>query len=313
METATSPCAVSAVIWAIAISVTARFRITCIPSPVPFLSEFNYAPEGIMVGGQRYPILYMRWIDGPTLDLYVGEMLHRREVLLHLAAEWLRVISALQTSGMAHGDLQHGNVIVDHGQLRLIDHDGIFVPAMSGWSASEVGHQHYQHPQRTARHFDASLDNFSAIVIYLSLLALAEEPKLWAEYHDENLLFTKADFLDPAASNLFAKVRELGSECARLADILATAAAGPPDAVPHLLDLVQATPSRLPTWMTAPANIEPTLQTREVVQEATGNASTLAGFRGTSTASNDLFPQLRLRTQCNRSSVRRLTLLRFPR
>jgi hypothetical protein len=236
-------------------------------APLPYLADFNYAPEGIMVGGQRFPILYMNWIEGPTLDLYVGEMLHRREVLLHLAAEWLRVINALRTSGMAHGDLQHGNVIVDHGQLTLIDHDGIFVPAMSGWSASEIGHQHFQHPQRTAQHFDASLDNFSAIVIYLSLLALAERPNLWAEHHDENLLFTKADFLDPAASSLFAKVRELGSECSQLADILATAASGPPSAVPSLLDLVQTSASRLPSWMTAPENIEPTLQTREVVQE----------------------------------------------
>lgn len=235
-------------------------------SPAPCLTEFSYASEGIMVGGQRYPILFMRWIEGPTLDLYVGEMLQRREVLQHLAAEWLRVVSALQTSGMAHGDLQHGNVIVDHGRLRLIDHDGIFVPKMDGWSASEVGHQHYQHPKRTARHFDESLDNFSSIVIYLSLLALVERPGLWKEYHDENLLFTKSDFLDPAASQLFGKVKELGGECSRLADILVTAAAGPPNAAPRLLDLVQTT-SRLPSWMTAPADLEPTLQTREVVQE----------------------------------------------
>ena len=235
-------------------------------APVPYLTNFSYAPDGIMVGAQRFPILFMNWIEGPTLDLYVGEMLRRRDVLLHLASEWLRVISALQTSGIAHGDLQHGNVIVDHGRLRLIDHDGIFVPAMAGWTASEVGHQHYQHPQRTARHFDASLDNFSSLVIYLSLLALAERPDLWQDYHDENLLFTKADFLDPASSTLFAKVRELGTEHSRLADILATAAAGPPDAVPQLLDLVQ-TSSRLPAWMTAPADLEPTLQTREVVPE----------------------------------------------
>lgn len=237
-------------------------------APVPFLTDFTYAPDGIMVGGQRFPILFMNWIEGPTLDLYVGEMVHRRDVLLHLASEWLRVVTALRTSGMAHGDLQHGNVIVDHGQLRLIDHDGIFVPAMRGWSASEIGHQHFQHPQRTAQHFDANLDNFSTIVIYLSLLALAERPKLWSEYHDENLLFTKADFLDPWASSLFAQIREIGTECTRLADILATAAAGPPDAVPHLLDLVQSSTSRLPTWMSAPSDMEPTLQTREVVHEA---------------------------------------------
>ena len=231
--------------------------------PVLCLSDFRYAPEGILVGGQRYPILFMKWIDGPTLDLYVGEMLHRRDVLLHLADEWLRVVSALEASGVAHGDLQHGNVIVEHGQLRLIDHDGIYVPAMNGWSASEVGHQHYQHPHRSAQHFDASLDNFSALVIYLSLLSLAERPTLWQEHHDENLLFTKADFHDPAASTLFTKIREIGTEHTRLADILANAASGSPNAVPRLLELVQA-PSRLPTWMTAPADLETETKTREV-------------------------------------------------
>jgi predicted Ser/Thr protein kinase len=233
--------------------------------PVGCLSEFRYAPEGILVGGQRYPILFMRWLDGPTLDLYVGEMLHRRDVVLHLADEWLRVVMALEASGIAHGDLQHGNVIVEHGQLRLIDHDGIFVPAMNGWSASEVGHQHYQHPHRTAQHFDKSLDNFSALVIYLSLLSLAERPTLWQEYHDENLLFTKADFQDPSASTLFQKIKEIGTEHCRLADVLANAASGPPDAVPRLLDLVQA-PSRLPAWMTAPADLETETKTREVAR-----------------------------------------------
>jgi predicted Ser/Thr protein kinase len=233
--------------------------------PVACLSEFRYAPEGIMVAGQRYPILFMKWIDGPTLDLYVGEMIERREVLLHLADEWLRVVSALEASGIAHGDLQHGNVIVEHGQLRLIDHDGIYVPAMDGWSASEVGHQHYQHPQRTAPHFDRNLDNFSALVIYLSLLSLAERPTLWQEYHDENLLFTKADFQDPSSSTLFAKIREIGTEHNRLADVLANAASGPPNAVPRLLDLVEA-PSRLPAWMTAPADLETEIKTREVTR-----------------------------------------------
>jgi predicted Ser/Thr protein kinase len=231
--------------------------------PVPYLSEFSYMPEGIMVGGQRFPILFMKWIDGPTLDLYVGEMLHRREVLLHLADEWLRVVSALHASGIAHGDLQHGNVIVEHGQLRLIDHDGIFVPAMSGWPACEVGHQHFQHPQRTAQHFDANLDNFSSLVIYLSLLALAERPQLWQEYHDENLLFTKSDFQNPSASTLFARIQEIGAEHCRLADALAGAASGPPTAVPRLLDLVQPT-SRLPSWMTAPVDLEAPTRTREV-------------------------------------------------
>ena len=236
-------------------------------SPVSYLSEFSYASEGILVGGNRFPILFMNWIEGPTLDLYVSEMLHRQDVLLHLSEEWLRLLNALQASGIAHGDLQHGNIIVEHGQLRLVDHDGIFVPKMIGWSASEVGHQHYQHPQRDAQHFDEKLDRFSSLVIYLSLLALAEQPGLWQEYHDENLLFTKADFANPDSSPLFQKIREIGPEHARLTDALAAAAAGPPDAVPCLLDLVQ-TRTTLPAWMTAPADLDTKTRTREVAAPA---------------------------------------------
>ena len=234
-------------------------------SPVGHLSEFSYAPEGILVGGNRFPILFMNWIEGPTLDLYIGEMLQRSDVLLHLADEWLRLLNALRTSGIAHGDLQHGNIIVEHGQLRLVDHDGIFVPKMEGWIASEVGHQHYQHPRRNAQHFDANLDTFSSLVIYLSLLSLAERPELWQEHHDENLLFTKADFLDPVASSLFQKIREIGPDHSRLADVLAEAATGEPSKVPDLLDLVTAK-SGLPSWMTAPAGIDATIKTREVIR-----------------------------------------------
>lgn len=236
-------------------------------SPVSYLSNFAYAPEGILVGGNRFPILFMQWIEGPTLDLYIGEMLKRPDVLLHLSEEWLRLLGALRESGMAHGDLQHGNIIIEHGQLRLVDHDGIFVPAMEGWSASEVGHQHYQHPRRAAQHFDSKLDDFSALVIYLSLLSLAERPSLWQEHHDENLLFTKTDFADPASSELFKKIRELGPETAKLADVLADAATGPPEEVPCLLDLVQAK-SKLPSWMTAPVDLDGTTKTREVAMQA---------------------------------------------
>jgi hypothetical protein len=236
-------------------------------SPVSYLSTFTYAPEGILVGGNRFPILFMQWIEGPTLDLYIGEMLNRPDVLLHLSEEWLRLLSALRAAGIAHGDLQHGNIIVEHGHLRLVDHDGIFVPAMAGWTASEVGHQHYQHPHRTAEHFDGDLDNFSSFVIYLSLLSVAERPSLWQEHHDENLLFTKSDFADPASSELFKKIRDLGPEHARLADVLANAASGAPGEVPSLLDLVEAK-SKLPTWMTAPAGIDATTKTREVAMQA---------------------------------------------
>jgi hypothetical protein len=143
---------------------------------------------------------------------------------------------------------------------------------MNGWPACEVGHVHFEHPHRTAEQFDANLDNFSSLVIYLTLLSLAERPSLWEEYHDENLLFTKGDFVDPSSSSLFAKIREIGTEHARLADVLANAAAEPPAATPRLSDLVNA-PSRLPSWMTAPVDLETAPKTREVerTDALTGN------------------------------------------
>jgi hypothetical protein len=184
-------------------------------------------------------------------------------VLIHLSQEWLRLIASLREAGIAHGDLQHGNIIVDHGSLRLVDHDGMFVPQMERWKASEVGHQNYQHPLRDAENFDANLDNFSAIAIYLALISLAEQPELWQQFHDENLLFNKTDFLDPAQSPLFAKIMGIGPEHRRLAETLAQAAAGPPAAVPSLVDLVNLKPG-LPSWMNAPANLETRTKTREL-------------------------------------------------
>lgn len=231
--------------------------------PVAFLSDFRYATEGILVNGHRYPILFMDWIEGPTLDLYIEEMVHRKEVLLHLSREWLKLIAGLRGAGIAHGDLQHGNIIVEHGRLRLVDHDGIFVPTMLHSSSSEVGHQHYQHPSRDPDFFDSTLDNFSAIVIYLTLISLAEQPDLWSQYHDENLLFTKSDFIDPGSSSLFAKIRSIGTEHHRIAETLAAAASDRPETVPSLLDLVGNRISGLPTWMSSPVGLESQTKTRE--------------------------------------------------
>jgi hypothetical protein len=229
---------------------------------IPALPRFKYFSYGILVAGRRYPTLIMQWLEGATLDVYLEDVIDRPDVLWHLADEWLKLMSRLRDAGVAHGDLQHGNIIVAQGQLRLIDLDGMFVPAMAGLQASEVGHQHFQHPARDATHFDANIDNFSALVIYLSLISLAEQPELWGEYHDENLIFTKEDFLNPASSTLLAKIKTLGTEHRQLAEILETSAALDPSETPCIVDLVSPK-SKLPAWMVAPLDIEVQERTRE--------------------------------------------------
>src|SRR6185436_8093503 len=71
------------------------------------------------------------------------------------------------------------------------------------------------------------------------------------------------DFIDPTASELFAKIRQLGAEPCRIAEILQHAATGDPATVPGLLDLVSVK-STLPAWMTAPLDLELKTKTREV-------------------------------------------------
>jgi hypothetical protein len=229
------------------------------------LPRFKYLPRGILVTGRRYPVLVMEWVEGPTLDVYLDEAVSRREALTHLADEWLRLVAALSEAEVAHGDLQHGNIIVERGQLRLVDLDGMYVPALEGFRASEVGHQHYQHPARDITHFSRDTDNFSALVVYLSLISLAERPELWREHHDENLLFTRADFTDPDASALFPKIEAIGEEHARLASALKLAARSHPSETPRLTELV-GKGSKLPTWINAPADIEVSGRTREVAR-----------------------------------------------
>ncbi len=229
---------------------------------IPALASFAYEPGGILVRGRRYPILFMEWIEGPTLDVYLDEVVTRQEILLHMADEWLKLIRALRDAGIAHGDLQHGNIIIERGNLRLVDLDGMFVPAMTGWTASELGHQHYQHPARDMRLFNQGMDNFSSLAIYLSLISLAERPGLWAEHHDENMLFTRSDFVEPASSALFSQIKGIGPEHRELAEVLERAAADDPAKAPSLLDLV-STRSTLPSWMVAPLDIVVAGRTRE--------------------------------------------------
>lgn len=227
------------------------------------LASFVFDHEGILVGGRRYPIVVMEWIEGPTLDLYIEQALSSKAMLQALADQWLRTVRGLREAQLAHGDLQHGNIIVRDGCFRLIDLDAMYVPGMLGWRSNELGHVHFQHPRRDLNCFDLGLDKFSALVIYLSIIALAEAPSLWQRYHDENLIFTRQDYIAPAASPLLAEVRRLGDTHRSLVEALEQALRGRPGDTPDLLELVKAR-SGLPAWMTQPiTDVKIEVRTRE--------------------------------------------------
>lgn len=177
---------------------------------LPFMVEFTWQNQGIRVRGKWFPILKMEWLNGQTLDQYIGQHLDST-ALRNLAMQFADIISAMKNVGIAHGDLQHGNILVVNNKLRLIDYDGMYVPALQGMTSHEIGHRNYQLPRRSERDFGPHIDSFSAWVIYLALMALSIKPTLWRELKggDEHLLFRKEDFDKPANSAVLRAIQQL--------------------------------------------------------------------------------------------------------
>lgn len=173
---------------------------------LPYWVKFDFMPKGIKVDGKWYPILKMEWIEGELLDHFVAKHLYDSKQLRQLAARWAIMIRHLEKAEIAHGDLQHGNILIVNEKIKLVDYDAMFVPALGGQLSREIGHPNYQHPARTANDFGFHIDRFSAWVIYLSLMALILNPNLWelVGAGNENLLFTKEDFVKPEDSLLLA-------------------------------------------------------------------------------------------------------------
>ncbi len=198
---------------------------------------FYYLEQGIKIKGSWYPILKMEWVEGRTLEKFLDENFNKKPLVLGLLKQFDAMILDLNRAGIAHGDLQHGNVIVTEQGLRLVDYDALYVPALDGWQSPEVGHPNFQHPLRSERNFDPNIDNFSAWLIHLSLLALSIDPELYrlAEGGDDSILFKRSDFLEPRKSDLFRILVEHPATELRQAGLMLTAMlAVEPSAIPSL-------------------------------------------------------------------------------
>lgn len=176
------------------------------------LVKFQYLKEGIRVHGYWFPILKMEWVDGETLDQILRKVSDPSR-LHDLSSKFRRMVSTLQDTGIAHGDLQHGNIMFVKEQLKLVDYDCMFAPQLLGLQSLELGHRNYQHPCRSKTHFGSYLDNFSAWLIHLSLEALIVDPALMrvAGGGDECIIFRYGDLINPDGSPIFKAMAHHGS------------------------------------------------------------------------------------------------------
>ena len=211
--------------------------------PAPCFTTFEYIRQGILVNGDWYPIVRMPWVEAPRLDAYLDECLRREAGLSPLLEEIIQLERLLRRHHIGHGDLQHGNLLVeaDSGRIVLVDYDGMYVPPLAGRLPEEDGHPNYQHPQRIQQgHYAEEVDRFSLLTLYLSVRALESDPSLWLEFHGaDNLLFTSHDFLLPGATRLWERLQDSpGPNVRALARDLIHCCRGPLDAVPTLTELL---------------------------------------------------------------------------
>ena len=195
---------------------------------LPYFVDFDYVPEGILVNGIRYPITRMEWAEGETLCDFIKSNLQNAGCLKTAAIEFQKMAAALHTHQISHGDLQDGNILFKRSgtdiEIKLIDYDSLFVPALRGQPDSIVGVPAYQHPQRIAGGGRANekVDYFSELVIYLSLLSLVEKPDLWHQFGatEKRLLFKAEDFKNPDQSDVFRELEKLSPDVKQLASKL---------------------------------------------------------------------------------------------
>ena len=196
--------------------------------PLPYFVEFEYVDNALQVyddDGNRQTIdaVRMEWVNGKNLVSYIDSVIsdsslseiEKSQKLRNLASCFKEMVYNLHQANIAHGDLQHGNIIIEaDDSIKLVDYDSVYVPTFTNENQVTSGMAAYQHPCRKVQKFKATKDDdyFSEQIIYLSLLCFAEDLSLWEpidERDEYSLLLTEADLSSLSNSLLYKRLCKL--------------------------------------------------------------------------------------------------------
>ncbi|MCX7788902.1 MAG: hypothetical protein N2442_14530 [Spirochaetes bacterium] len=183
------------------------------------------------------PAMVMDWSEGQTLGEWLRKHRGKPEKIEEFRAQFRRTMELLDKSGIAHGDLQLGNILVNRlDHPILVDYDGLSFFDEDTPPPIQGGHPNFQHPARSNDLPSSQLDRFPAITIELGLAAwvlFSKESWFISLVSDsDRLFFSRSDFLDPEHSEAFTRLKE----CPSLAQAVTT-----------LQTLCKSDPRNLPT------------------------------------------------------------------
>lgn len=145
----------------------------------PYIISIRYLDKELFVYTNQtteteFPVLLMDWVEGKTLDKYLCGNLDDKFALEMLTYRFSQLAQWLISQPFAHGNIKPDNILVrKNGSLVLVDYDGMYVPAMKGQKARELGSPDFRHPDRTMDDFNKHIDDFSLVLITLTLKAFS--------------------------------------------------------------------------------------------------------------------------------------------
>ncbi|MGA5078449.1 hypothetical protein ACPC37_12675 [Streptomyces griseoincarnatus] len=127
-------------------------------------TEVRYLEHGLWVRGQWWPVVLMEWVPGLRLTDWIDRLLDQRpgtagEELRCLAHRFAGAVYQMHRSGISHGDLQSGNVLVVPGtQVRFVDYDAMTAPGWLTPPRRENGHPDFRLPHEGERGPDGATE-----------------------------------------------------------------------------------------------------------------------------------------------------------
>jgi hypothetical protein len=186
---------------------------------LPWKVDCSFLDNEMIVNDVTFPVVKMEWIEGLLINQFVSKYIDDTLVLAKLQQQLVAISASLELNHIGHGDIQSGNVIVqgdNHNfKVKLIDYDGIYIPALANKKNLEKGRSEFQHPGRHESFYNERIDRFSFWVIITAIEALKYDKSLWIEEMQggfntlDNFLFKGSDFQAFNQSNLVKRLYDL--------------------------------------------------------------------------------------------------------